>query len=151
MKVIAMIPARYSASRFPGKLMQDLEGASVIVRTFKATVATKLFSEVYVVTDSEIISQEIKSIGGDVIMSGKVIATEGEIGGFNVSGSRLLSTKIGVGDGGATVSSSVFMTPSIGLNAPLPAMGLHAKSGSLGSGATVTVTLFVLVSLQPSP
>tara|TARA_Y100000385_G_C13105654_1_gene647587 strand:+ start:3678 stop:4415 length:738 start_codon:yes stop_codon:yes gene_type:complete len=69
MKVIAMIPARYSASRFPGKLMQDLEGASVIVRTFKATVATKLFSEVYVVTDSEIISQEIKSIGGDVIMS----------------------------------------------------------------------------------
>ena len=69
MKVIAMIPARYSASRFPGKLMQDLEGASVIVRTYKATVATKLFSEVYVVTDSEIISQEIKNIGGDVIMS----------------------------------------------------------------------------------
>jgi hypothetical protein len=70
-------------------------------------------------------------------MSGKVVATEGEIGGFNVSGSRLLSTKIGVGDGGATVSSSVFMTPSIGLNAPLPAMGLHAKSGSLGSGFSI--------------
>ena len=63
-----MIPARYSASRFPGKLMQDLEGESVILRTYKATLRTKLFSEVYVVTDSEIISHEIKSNGGQVIM-----------------------------------------------------------------------------------
>ena len=69
MKIIAMIPARYSASRFPGKLMQDLEGESVILRTYKATVNTKLFSEVYVVTDSEIISHEIKKNGGLVIMS----------------------------------------------------------------------------------
>ena len=66
-----MIPARYSASRFPGKLMQDLEGESVILRTYKATLRTKLFSEVYVVTDSEIISHEIKSNGGQVIMSTK--------------------------------------------------------------------------------
>ena len=57
MKIIAMIPARYSASRFPGKLMQDLEGESVILRTYKATINTKLFSDVYVVTESEIISQ----------------------------------------------------------------------------------------------
>ena len=64
-----MIPARYSASRFPGKLMQDLEGESVILRTYKATVNTMLFSEVYVVTDSEIISHEIKKNGGLVIMS----------------------------------------------------------------------------------
>jgi len=71
MKIIAMIPARYSASRFPGKLMQDLEGESVILRTYKATINTKLFSDVYVVTDSEVISQEIKSNGGRVIMSVK--------------------------------------------------------------------------------
>ena len=66
-----MIPARYSASRFPGKLMQDLEGESVILRTYKATINTKLFSDVYVVTDSEVISHEIKSHGGRVIMSVK--------------------------------------------------------------------------------
>jgi len=71
MKIIAMIPARYSASRFPGKLMQDLGGESVILRTYKATMNTKLFSEVYVVTDSEIISHEIISNGGQVIMSVK--------------------------------------------------------------------------------
>lgn len=66
-----MIPARYSASRFPGKLMQDLAGKSVILRTYEATVATNLFTAVYVVTDSDIISNEIKKHGGNVIMSQK--------------------------------------------------------------------------------
>ena len=64
-----MIPARYSASRFPGKLMQDLEGKTVILRTYEATVATQLFDEVYVVTDSDIIFEEIVKHGGKAIMS----------------------------------------------------------------------------------
>tara|TARA_B100000809_G_C14949949_1_gene463505 strand:- start:76 stop:789 length:714 start_codon:yes stop_codon:yes gene_type:complete len=66
-----MIPARYSASRFPAKLMQDLEGKTVILRTYEATVATQLFDEVYVVTDSKIIFDEITSNGGKAIMSKK--------------------------------------------------------------------------------
>ncbi len=71
MKIISMIPARYSASRFPGKLMQDLGGKSVIVRTYEATVATNLFDDVFVVTDSKIIYDEIVSHGGKAIMSNK--------------------------------------------------------------------------------
>jgi 3-deoxy-manno-octulosonate cytidylyltransferase (CMP-KDO synthetase) len=66
-----MIPARYSASRFPGKLMQDLEGKTVIRRTYEATVATNLFDDVYVVTDSDIIYNEITNHGGKAIMSKK--------------------------------------------------------------------------------
>jgi 3-deoxy-alpha-D-manno-octulosonate 8-oxidase len=64
-----MIPARYGASRFPGKLMQDLGGKPVIVRTYEATKDTKLFDEVYVVTDSELIYKEIELSGGKAIMS----------------------------------------------------------------------------------
>lgn len=64
-----MIPARYRASRFPGKLMQDLGGKTVILRTYEATVATNLFDDVYVVTDSDIIYNEITSNGGKAIMS----------------------------------------------------------------------------------
>jgi 3-deoxy-manno-octulosonate cytidylyltransferase (CMP-KDO synthetase) len=64
-----MIPARYAASRFPGKLMQDLAGKPVIVRTYEAAVGTGLFDAVYVVTDSEIIKEAIVSVGGEVIMS----------------------------------------------------------------------------------
>ena len=64
-----MIPARYEASRFPGKLMQDLAGKSVILRTYEATINTGLFEKVFVVTDSKIIYDEIKKNGGDVLMS----------------------------------------------------------------------------------
>ena len=66
-----MIPARYGASRFPGKLMQDLGGKTVITRTYEATKNTKLFDEVYVVTDSDVIFNEIEIHGGKAIMSKK--------------------------------------------------------------------------------
>ena len=54
-----MIPARYSATRFPGKLMKDLGGKSVILRTYEAAVKTNLFDDVFVVTDSDLIFNEI--------------------------------------------------------------------------------------------
>ena len=69
MKKIAMIPARYAASRFPGKLMQLLGGRPVIRHTYDATVATGLFDEVIVVTDSDIIYKEITAGGGHALMS----------------------------------------------------------------------------------
>ncbi len=69
MKIIAVIPARYASTRFPAKLMQDLGGKTVITRTYNATVNTKLFDTVFVVTDSELIYNEIISQGGNAIMS----------------------------------------------------------------------------------
>lgn len=71
LKIIAMIPARYAATRFPGKLMQDLNGKTVILRTYEAAKKTNLFEEVYVVTDSEVIYKEISENGGKAIMSKK--------------------------------------------------------------------------------
>lgn len=69
MKKVAMIPARYAATRFPGKLMQMLGDKTVIRQTYEATVATGLFDQVIVVSDSEIIQEEISNAGGFVIMS----------------------------------------------------------------------------------
>lgn len=66
-----MIPARYAASRFPAKLMQDLSGKPVIVRTYEAAINTALFDAVYVVTDSAIIYDTITNEGGLAIMSKK--------------------------------------------------------------------------------
>jgi len=71
MKIIAMIPARYDSTRFPGKLMKDLGGKSIISRTYEAAIDTELFDEVYVVTDSEAIKNEIERAGGKVVMSKK--------------------------------------------------------------------------------
>lgn len=64
-----MIPARYAATRFPGKLMQLLNGKPVIRLTYENTVATGLFDEVIVVTDSEEILTEINASGGVAVMS----------------------------------------------------------------------------------
>ncbi len=69
MKTIAMIPARYAATRFPAKLMQVLGKKTVIRHTYDNTLATGLFDEVVVVTDSEIIYREICDHGGKAKMS----------------------------------------------------------------------------------
>ena len=69
MKIGAFIPARYAATRFPAKLMQTLGDKTVIRHTYDNTVATGLFDAVYVVTDSEIIFNEITQHGGNAIMS----------------------------------------------------------------------------------
>ena len=71
MKIIAVIPARYASTRFPAKLMQDLGGKTVILRTYEAAILTNLFEDVFVVTDSYLIYNEIISNGGKAIMSVK--------------------------------------------------------------------------------
>lgn len=71
MNIIAVIPARLQATRFPRKLMQDLGGKSVIVQTYLAVKKTQLFHEIYVVTDSQEIFDEVKKYGAKAIMSQK--------------------------------------------------------------------------------
>jgi 3-deoxy-manno-octulosonate cytidylyltransferase (CMP-KDO synthetase) len=70
-KIIAVIPARYEASRFPGKLMQMLGDKTVITTTYQNVVETHLFDEVFVATDSEIIFNEIAENGGKAVMTGQ--------------------------------------------------------------------------------
>lgn len=71
MKIIAVIPARYEASRFPGKLMEILGEKTVISTTYQNVVETGLFDEVFVATDSEIIFDEIQKNGGNAVMTGQ--------------------------------------------------------------------------------
>ena len=71
MKIIAVIPARYNSSRFPGKLMEKLGEKTVITTTYENVVETGLFHDVFVATDSELIFDEITSIGGKAVMTGE--------------------------------------------------------------------------------
>jgi 3-deoxy-manno-octulosonate cytidylyltransferase (CMP-KDO synthetase) len=68
-KTVALIPARFDATRFHGKLMQPLGNKTVIRHTYDATVQTGLFDEVIVVTDSDVIFREITSHQGKAVMS----------------------------------------------------------------------------------
>ena len=69
MKVIALIPARLGATRFPSKLLAPLKGKTVIRRTYESAVSTGLFDEVIVVTDSDEIMDEIIQNGGKAVKS----------------------------------------------------------------------------------
>ena len=68
-KTIAMIPARYASSRFPGKMLALLGGKPVIVRTCEAAAGMGLFDEVYAVTDDERIRDAVTAAGIPCIMS----------------------------------------------------------------------------------
>lgn len=69
MKVTALIPARLSSTRFDRKLLMDLCGKSIILRTYESVVETGLFHSVYVVTEDQEIYDEIVNAGGNSILS----------------------------------------------------------------------------------
>ncbi|SDG08673.1 3-deoxy-manno-octulosonate cytidylyltransferase [Epilithonimonas hungarica] len=71
MKVIAVIPARYNSTRFPGKMMEILGNRTIITTTYQNVVETGLFDEVFVATDSELIFEEISKNGGKAVMTGE--------------------------------------------------------------------------------
>jgi 3-deoxy-manno-octulosonate cytidylyltransferase (CMP-KDO synthetase) len=68
-KVLGVIPARYSSSRFPGKPLIDLKGKSMIQRVYEGALRSDLLSEVVVATDDERIEEEVIRFGGKVIMT----------------------------------------------------------------------------------
>lgn len=70
-KVIALIPARLNASRFPQKLLKVLDGKTVITRTYEAVKAMNIFDDVIVVCDEETIQNEILNNGGKAVLSSK--------------------------------------------------------------------------------
>lgn len=69
MKIVALIPARYDSTRFPGKLMADLGGKSVILNTYLRAKSLGLFEEVKVITNSQVIFDEITNNNGEAILN----------------------------------------------------------------------------------
>ena len=67
MKFIAIIPARYASTRFPGKPLAMLGGKTVIQRVYEQ--ATAILDEAYVATDDERIYQAVESFGGKAIIT----------------------------------------------------------------------------------
>ncbi len=67
MKFIAIIPARYASTRFPGKPLAILGGKPVIQRVYEQAKA--ILGEAYVATDDERIEEAVKKFGGQVVMT----------------------------------------------------------------------------------
>lgn len=67
MKFLAIIPARYASTRFPGKPLVDINGKPMIQWVFENT--SKAIEDVYVATDDERIEKAVLSFGGNVVMT----------------------------------------------------------------------------------
>ncbi len=67
MKFIAIIPARYASTRFPGKPLAILGGKSVIQRVYEQAIS--VLPEAYVATDDQRIFEHVESFGGKAIMT----------------------------------------------------------------------------------
>jgi 3-deoxy-manno-octulosonate cytidylyltransferase (CMP-KDO synthetase) len=69
LKVLGVIPARYSSSRFPGKPLIDLKGKSMIQRVYEGALKSQKIDTLIVATDDERIFSEVKRFGGEVLMT----------------------------------------------------------------------------------
>jgi 3-deoxy-manno-octulosonate cytidylyltransferase (CMP-KDO synthetase) len=69
MKTVAIIPARFGSTRFPGKMLALLQNKPVIVHTYESVFNTGLFDEVIVACDDEAIYKAIQLAGGKVVMT----------------------------------------------------------------------------------
>ena len=67
MRYIALIPARYASTRFPGKPLAKLGGKSVIQRVYEQV--NKMVDETYVATDDQRIFDAVEAFGGEVVMT----------------------------------------------------------------------------------
>jgi 3-deoxy-manno-octulosonate cytidylyltransferase (CMP-KDO synthetase) len=74
-KVIGVIPARYSSTRFPGKPLVDILGKPMIQWVYENAMGSKLLDFLIVATDDERIYNVVKSFGGNVIMTPSNIQT----------------------------------------------------------------------------
>ncbi|HPR17606.1 MAG TPA: 3-deoxy-manno-octulosonate cytidylyltransferase [Candidatus Cloacimonadota bacterium] len=70
-KVVAIIPARYDSTRFPGKMLAKLGTKPIIQHVYERAVQTGIFSEVVVGTDDQRIFEAIDQFGGKVLLTGR--------------------------------------------------------------------------------
>ena len=75
LKVIGVIPARYSSTRLPGKPLLDINGKSMVLRVVEQAEKSKLLNEVIVATDDNRIYEHLFSHGKKAVMTSPEIRT----------------------------------------------------------------------------
>jgi 3-deoxy-manno-octulosonate cytidylyltransferase (CMP-KDO synthetase) len=69
MQIVAIIPARYGSTRFPGKALADLGGKPMILHVYERTLQASLVSRAIVATDDQRIADLIHQAGGEAVMT----------------------------------------------------------------------------------
>src|SRR5579883_2405642 len=69
MKTLAVIPARYGSTRFPGKPLTSIAGKTMIERVWERARQAKLVSKVIVGTDEQRIAEAVRAFGGEAVLT----------------------------------------------------------------------------------
>ncbi len=75
MKAIGVIPARYGATRFPGKILTPIAGQSLLSWVIAASQSAESLSDLIVATDDVRIQEEAENCGVKVVMTSKDLVT----------------------------------------------------------------------------
>jgi 3-deoxy-manno-octulosonate cytidylyltransferase (CMP-KDO synthetase) len=70
-RVVAIIPARYGSTRFPGKPLATIAGKPMIQHVYERTAGVNSVDRVLVATDDERIREAVRSFGGEAVMTGR--------------------------------------------------------------------------------
>ena len=69
MKILGIIPARYESSRFPGKVLADIKGKSMVQRVYEQASKCKNLDKVVIATDNNQVIQHVTSFGGEAVLT----------------------------------------------------------------------------------
>jgi len=69
MKVVVIIPARYSSTRFPGKVLAPIAGKPMIQRVWERSSTASLIDEAVIATDDDRVFEAVESFGGKAVMT----------------------------------------------------------------------------------
>ncbi len=69
MKILGIIPARYASTRFPEKLIQEVNGKSILQFVYEQCLKSSYLSKVIIATDHELIFEKVKGFGAEVVMT----------------------------------------------------------------------------------
>jgi len=71
MAVVAIIPARYGATRLPGKPLARIGGKPMIQHVYESALRARVLDRVLVATDDRRVEETVRGFGGDVVMTSK--------------------------------------------------------------------------------
>jgi len=69
MKILGIIPARYESSRFPGKVLADIQGKSMVQRVYEQAIKSKYLDKVIIATEDKKVVDHVARFGGVALLT----------------------------------------------------------------------------------
>ncbi len=69
MKILGIIPARFESTRFPGKVLVDIKGMSMVQRVYEQANKSALLTKVIIATESKKVKKHVESFGGEAVLT----------------------------------------------------------------------------------